>query len=68
VIRWALSGLRPPALNPVEYIWGYLKYHAMPICCARGLTDLRHRASRHLRSMRRRTTLVSPFWKQAELF
>ncbi|HWG71648.1 MAG TPA: IS630 family transposase [Steroidobacteraceae bacterium] len=57
-----------PELNPVEYIWGYLKHHAMPNYCARDLTDLRQRASRNLRSMQRRGTLVTAFWKQAELF
>jgi transposase len=57
-----------PELNPVEYILGYLKHHAMPNYCARDLTDLRHRASRNLRSMQRRGTLVTAFCKQAELF
>lgn len=57
-----------PELNPVEYIWGYLKHHAMPNHCARDLTDLQQRASRNLRSMQRRKTLVTAFWKQAELF
>jgi transposase len=57
-----------PELNPVECIWGYLKHHAMPNYCARDLGDLAQRASRNLRSMQRRTTLVRAFWKQAELF
>jgi transposase len=57
-----------PELNPVEYIWGYLKHHAMPNFCARDLGHLQHRASRHLRSMQRRATLVTAFWQQAELF
>ena len=57
-----------PELNPVEYIWGYLEHHAMPNFCARDLGDLRQRASRHLRSMQRRGTLVTAFWHQAELF
>lgn len=57
-----------PELNPVEYIWGYLKHHAMPNFCARDLGDLQHRASRHLRSMQRRGTLVTAFWQQAQLF
>ena len=57
-----------PELNPVEYIWGYLKHHAMPNFCARDLGDLKVRASRNLRSMQRRTTLVTAFWHQAELF
>jgi transposase len=57
-----------PELNPVEYIWGYLKRHAMPNYCARDLTDLKHRACSRLRSMQRRVTLVTAFWQQAELF
>jgi hypothetical protein len=40
----------------------------MPNYCARDLGDLRQRASRNLRSMQRRGTLVTAFWKQAELF
>jgi transposase len=57
-----------PELNPVECIWGYLKSHAMPNFCAKDLTHLKHTASSRLRSMQRRTTLVTAFWKQAELF
>ena len=57
-----------PELNPVERIWGCLKHRAMPSHCACNLTDLRQRASRNLRSMQRRGTLVTAFWKQADLF
>jgi len=57
-----------PELNPVEYIWGYLKQHAMPNFCARDLGHLAHRARGHLRSMQRRSTLVCAFWRQAQLF
>ena len=66
----ALEYLPPyaPELNPVEYIWAYLKSHAMPNFCARDLGELRHHASSRLRSMQRRTTLVRAFWRQAELF
>ena len=66
--RLGVSAGHAPELNPVEYIWGYLKHHAMPNFCARDLGDLHHRASRHLRSMQRRATLVTAFWQQAELF
>ena len=34
----------------------------------RDLGDLKRRASRSLRSMQRRATLVTAFWQQAELF
>lgn len=57
-----------PELNPVECIWGYLKSHAMPNFCAKDLNHLKRHASSQLRSMQRRTTLVTAFWKQAELF
>jgi transposase len=66
----ALEYLPPyaPDLNPVECIWGYLKSHAMPNFCARDLAHLGHHASTRLRSMQRRSSLVTAFWKQAELF
>lgn len=69
-VRFALEHLPAyaPELNPVEYIRGYLKHHAIPNYCAGNITDLRHRASRHLCSMQRRSTLVTAFWNQAELF
>jgi transposase len=56
-----------PELNPVEYIWGYLKQHALANFCAHDLAQLSDGARRKLRSMQRRATLVSAFWKQAEL-
>jgi hypothetical protein len=66
----ALEYLPPyaPDLNPVECIWGYLKPHAMPNFCARDLTHLGRHTSSRPRSMQRRGTLVTAFWKQAELF
>jgi len=36
--------------------------------CARDFGELRHHASSRLRSMQRRSTLVTAFWRQAELF
>lgn len=54
-------------LNPVTYIWGYLKQHAMANFCAHDLAQLSDVARQKPRSMRRRTTLVTAFWKQAEL-
>lgn len=57
-----------PELNPVEYIWGYLKQREMANFCAQRLSEVSDYARRRLRSMQRRnTTLVSAFWKQAEL-
>lgn len=56
-----------PELNPVEYLWGYLKNHALANFCAHDLPQLSDVARRKLKSMQRRTTLVTAFWKQAEL-
>jgi transposase len=56
-----------PELNPVECIWGYLKSHEISNFCARDLTHLKHATRGRLRSMQRRTSLVTAFWKQAKL-
>jgi hypothetical protein len=57
-----------PELNPVEHIWGYLKQNELPNLCPRDLSELSTAACAALRRMRRRPTLVTAFWKQAELF
>lgn len=56
-----------PELNPTEYIWGYLKTHEIGNLCACHITEVRDLASRRLRSMQQRPTLVRAFWKQAQL-
>jgi transposase len=57
-----------PELNPVEYIWGYLKKSEIPNLCPHDLWELSDAARAALRRMRRRPTLVRAFWKQADLF
>ena len=57
-----------PELNPVEYIWGYWKKHELPNFCPKDYFALSTQARKALGRMRRRTTLVTAFWKQAELF
>ena len=57
-----------PELNPVEYLWGYWKKHELPNLCPKDLLELSYHARAALRRMRRRPTLVTAFWKQAELF
>jgi transposase len=56
-----------PELNPTEYIWGYLKKHALPNFCPQNFNQLKTKARRSLRNMRRRPTLITAFWQQAEL-
>jgi transposase len=57
-----------PELNPVEYLWGYWKHHALPNFCPRHFAELSTEAGRALRRMRRRPKLITAFWKQADLF
>ena len=57
-----------PELNPVEYLWGHLKQHELANFCARHGWELSLHATRALRRMRRRPSLIAAFWKQAELW
>jgi transposase len=57
-----------PELNPVEYLWGYLKQHAIPNLCPKNLGELSSFARRALGRIRRKPTLITAFWRQAELF
>lgn len=57
-----------PELNPVEYLWGYLKHHAIPNLCPKNLGELSRVARRALGRVRRQPHLINAFWKQAELF
>jgi transposase len=57
-----------PELNPVEYIWGYCKQHELPNFCPKNFDQLGWAARQALRRMRRRKSLVTSFWRQAELF
>ncbi|TXF13602.1 IS630 family transposase [Pelomicrobium methylotrophicum] len=57
-----------PELNPVEYLWAWLKRHALANYCPDSLAELATTARGKLRSAQRRTTLIAAFWKQAELF
>lgn len=57
-----------PELNPVEYLWGYWKMRELANYCATDYQELSDTAITALRRIRRkRSTLVTAFWKQAEL-
>lgn len=56
-----------PELNPVEYLWGHLKKHALCNFCPRDFDELTPQARKALRSAQRRPKLVRAFWHQAEL-
>ena len=56
-----------PELNPVEYVWGHLKKHALANFCPKDFAQLGTEARRALRRAQRRPALVRAFWHQAEL-
>lgn len=66
----ALAFLPPyaPDLNPVEYLWAWLKRHALANYCPDSIAELSITARNKLKSAQRRTTLIAAFWKQADLF
>jgi transposase len=57
-----------PELNPVEYIWGYMKHHELSNFCPKTFGELGYYGRKALRRMRRRPNLITAFWKQADLF
>jgi transposase len=57
-----------PELNPVEYIWAHWKQHELPNVCPKDFWQLGETARRTLRKMRRRSSLVTAFWRQSSLW
>lgn len=57
-----------PELNPVEYLWAWLKRHALANFCPDGLTELAATARSKLKSAQRRRSIIAACWQQAELF
>lgn len=66
----ALAFLPPyaPDLNPVEYLWAWLKRHALANYCPNSIAELVNTARGKLKSAQQRATLIAAFWKQADLF
>jgi transposase len=56
-----------PELNPVEYLFGYTKQRELANLCVRTIDEVKRYASRRLRSLQRRPSLITAFWQQAEL-
>lgn len=57
-----------PECNPVEYLWAWLKRHALANFCPTDLNELKRTARDKLRSAQRRQSIIVACWKQAELF
>jgi transposase len=57
-----------PELNPVEYLWAWLKRHALANYCPNTQAELHHGARAKLKSAQRRSSIITACWSQAELF
>ena len=57
-----------PDLNPVEYLWAWLKRHALANFCPHSLTELKTTARNRLRSAQQCANIIAACWKQAELW
>jgi transposase len=67
-VQMALLPGYSPDLNPVEYLWAWLKRHALANFCPRSLTELKSTARSKLRSGQRQQSIITACWKQAELW
>ena len=66
-IQMAFLPLYSPDLNPVEFLWAWLKRHALANLRPNWLNELNTTARNKLRSAQRRPTIIAACWKQAEL-
>src|SRR6266498_534925 len=57
-----------PELNPVEFLWGWLKRHALANFCPDSFAELQHTTRGKLKSAQRRSVIIASCWQQAELF
>jgi transposase len=57
-----------PELNPVEYLWGWLKRHALANFCPNSFAELEQTTRGKLKSAQRRGLIIAACWQQAELF
>lgn len=56
-----------PELNPVEYLFGYVKQRELANLCLHTIDEVKRYARRRLKAMQQRARLVTAFWQQAEL-
>jgi transposase len=67
-LQMALLPSYSPDLNPVEYLWAWLKRHALANYCPHSLAELKLTARNRLRSAQHRPSIIVACWKQAELW
>mgnify|MGYP002149517558 CR=1 FL=1 len=57
-----------PDMNPVEYLWAWLKRHAMANYCPNNLAELHITARNKLKSAQKRPSIIAACWVQATLW
>jgi len=57
-----------PDLNPVEYLWAWLKRHALANYCPLNLAALHINARNKLKSAQKRPSIIAACWMQATLW
>ena len=57
-----------PDLNPVEYLWAWLKRHALANYCPDNLGELKATARNKLKSAQQRPSIIAACWVQAKLW
>lgn len=57
-----------PELNPVEYLWAWLKRHAIANFCPDNLNELQTTARNKLKSAQHRPSIIAACWVQATLW
>ena len=56
-----------PDLNPVEFVWAWLKRHALANFCPANLDELNVTARNKLKSAQHRPSIIAACWVQAGL-
>jgi transposase len=57
-----------PDLNPVEFLWAWLKRHALANFCPDNLGELKTAARNKLKSAQQRPSIIAACWVQAGLW
>ncbi len=57
-----------PDLNPVEYLWAWLKRHALANYCPNNLNELKTKTRHKLWSAQKRPSIIAACWKHAGLW
>ena len=57
-----------PDLNPVEYLWAWLKRHALANYCPNNLSELHTTARNKLKRAQKRPSIIAACWMQATLW